>query len=74
MADLAPRDVVSRAIIAEMKERYPNVYLDISQNRASFCAAASRHLRGEYGPDIDIAMLGFVVPCSTTLWAALKPP
>ena len=36
-AELAPRDVVSRAIVAQMeKTRHPNVYLDLSHLEAAF--------------------------------------
>ena len=43
-AELAPRDVVSRAIVAQMeKTRHPNVYLDLTHlDAATACASRSR--------------------------------
>ncbi len=58
LADLAPRDIVSRAIISEMKKHnLPNVYLDITQKSREFLQKRFPTIYGECMKyDIDIAI------------------
>ncbi len=58
MADLAPRDIVSRAIIAEMKKYdLPNVYLDITVRPRAFLQERFPTIYEEcMSRDLDIAM------------------
>ena len=56
-AELAPRDVVSRAIVSQMeKTRHPNVYLDMSHLDPTMVRAAlsrdGRRFAAEFGLDI----------------------
>jgi len=57
LADLAPRDIVSRAIIMEMiKHNLPNVYLDITYKSRDFLRKRFPTIYGEcMKRDIDIA-------------------
>ena len=58
LADLAPRDVVSRAIITEMKKHdLPHVYLDITHRPREFLRERFPTIYGEcMSQDIDIAV------------------
>jgi len=58
LADLAPRDIVSRAIIMEMKKHnLPNVYLDITHKSRDFLQKRFPTIYGEcMKRDIDIAV------------------
>ncbi|MDR2162355.1 MAG: L-aspartate oxidase [Clostridiales Family XIII bacterium] len=58
LSDLAPRDVVSRAIVAEMmKDDLPNVYLDITSKPREFLRRRFPVIYGEcMGRGIDIAV------------------
>jgi len=57
-AELAPRDVVSQALVLQMeKTRHPNVYLDLSHLDASFVRSRFPGILaacGEFGIDITI--------------------
>jgi L-aspartate oxidase len=58
LADLAPRDIVSRAIVAEMmKDDLPNVYLDITSRPREFLRRRFPVIYSEcMGRGIDIAV------------------
>ncbi len=58
LADLAPRDIVSRAIVMEMKtHNLPNIYLDITHKSRDFLKKRFPTIYGEcMKRDIDIAV------------------